>query len=236
MRKIVLIMLIINCFFVGHACSAVEKGGAKKIILTTVDLETPYKILGDISVSKKNFLFPVSVTRMNDLLRRKAKEMYEAPDAIIEVRHDRIVIAEGIFDKEIGKTAKGIVVKFIQKRRIPPFKYTPDNDYEEMLIIGETAKNGIFDPSLEYNKTGTTGWMAYSAIEEPGLVHTHIAKSVDNGKTWTKITEVNTAYAGTIESPGHKSIKGIWRHEVPTLVNDHDDPEKPWKLFWHKYF
>ncbi len=111
-----------------------------------------------------------------------------------------------------------------------------NSHYKKINIIGETAKNGIFDPSLEYNKDGTVGWMAYSAVEEPGRVHTHMAKTTDNGKIWTKITEVNTATPGTLKGSGIKSIKGIWRHEVPTLVHDPDDAGKEWKLFWHKYF
>ncbi len=107
--------------------------------------------------------------------------------------------------------------------------------YERIFIIGETAKNGVFDPSIEYNNDGTIGWMAYSAIEEPGRVDIHLAKTTDNGKTWKFVLNVNPSKGGTIKHKG-KNIKGVWRNEVPTLVHDPDDAGKEWKLFWHKYF
>ncbi len=107
--------------------------------------------------------------------------------------------------------------------------------YEKVHIVGETAKNGIFDPSLEYNDNGTIGWMVYSAIEEPAKVDTHLAKTEDNGKSWRFILNVNPSKAGEVIYRG-KRIKGVWRNEVPTLVYDPDDPGKEWKLFWHKYF
>ncbi len=111
----------------------------------------------------------------------------------------------------------------------------PHPSYEKITITGETARNGVFDPSVEYDKDGTTGWMAYSAVEEPGQVHTHIAKTTDNGKTWKFVFNVNPSKHDAITYKG-KNIEGIWRNEVPTLVYDPDDADKEWKLLWHKYF
>ncbi len=110
-----------------------------------------------------------------------------------------------------------------------------DGHYKRIHIVGETARNGVFDPSIEYDKDGTIGWMAYSAIEEPGRIGTNLAKTTDNGKTWKFVLNVNPSKDGTISHKG-ENIKGIWRNEVPTLVHDPDDAGKEWKLFWHKYF
>jgi len=105
--------------------------------------------------------------------------------------------------------------------------------YERIHIVGESASNGIYDPSLEYHNG--TGWMAYSAVEAPKYVHTRLAKSFDHGKTWTYVSTINEATDGTIVSNGTK-IEGVWRHEVSTLVYDPGDTGREWKLFWHKYF
>ena len=106
--------------------------------------------------------------------------------------------------------------------------------YEIIRITGETAPNGIYDPSLEYDPTGT-GWMAYSSVEAPKYVHTHLAKTTDHGKTWEYVSTINNAVDGTITTD-KGIIEGVWRHEVPTLVHDQKDPGREWKLFWHKYF
>jgi len=111
-------------------------------------------------------------------------------------------------------------------------------NYERITILGETAKGGVFDPSIEYGEDGRIGWMAYSAVEDfPKGVSTHIAKTSDHGKSWEKVLEVNISEEGVVEKDGVK-IKGVWRNEVPTLVYDPQDPvsARRWKLFWHKYF
>jgi len=63
--------------------------------------------------------------------------------------------------------------------------------YERINIVGETANKGTFDPSVEYS--GDDGWLIYSGLHSPEKVEehmqkytsTHLAKSVDAGKTWT---------------------------------------------------
>jgi hypothetical protein len=112
---------------------------------------------------------------------------------------------------------------------------TSDDPYERINIIGETAANGIYDPSIEYDQNGT-GWMTYSPVEAPEYVHTHLAKSIDNGKTWTYVKTINQAINGTIILENETEINGVWRHEVSTIVNNPDDSGKEWKIFWHKYF
>lgn len=103
--------------------------------------------------------------------------------------------------------------------------------YEKINIIGETAAYGVYDPSVEYDQDGT-GWLAYSAMDRVGYVHTHLARSTDHGKTWHKVKEINLAKQGTFK--GTETIEGVWRHETPSLVYDPDDPEanRRWKLFW----
>ena len=130
--------------------------------------------------------------------------------------------------------------------------------YEKISIIGETTNKGVFDPAIEYNEDGSVGWMVYSALEQPPekvnrpfpkYIHTHLAKTTDNGKTWKFVKRLTESKedAVTIKNAidprivriakinGGK-ITGTWRHEVSTLVHDPDDPGKEWKLFWHKYF
>jgi len=125
--------------------------------------------------------------------------------------------------------------------------------YERIVIKNETANKGVFDPSVEYNKDGSKGWLVYSGLEQepeeinyhyPKYIHTHLAKSIDGGKNWIFIKRINESKEGVISSPLFKKIldlesdilKGTWHHEVPTLVHDPDDPGGEWKLFWHKYF
>jgi hypothetical protein len=107
--------------------------------------------------------------------------------------------------------------------------------YEEIDIVGEDLKNGIFDPSLEYDGRGTL-WMAYSRVEVPQNVDTHLAKSTDGGKTWHYVAMLNRSTKDSIRTPEGKTVQGVWRHETATLLRDPGDRTKPWKLFWHKYF
>ncbi|OGS22406.1 MAG: hypothetical protein A2252_02350 [Elusimicrobia bacterium RIFOXYA2_FULL_39_19] len=110
-------------------------------------------------------------------------------------------------------------------------------EYEKLNIVGETvgSVNGIFDPSIEYDQSGTIGWMSYSPVQWPAFVHTHLAKTTDYGQTWVFVSSVNPSVAGTVVS-GTITTNGVWRNEVSTLVHDPDDPGKEWKLYWHKYF
>lgn len=111
-----------------------------------------------------------------------------------------------------------------------------DAGYPELIVQGEDAPNGIYDPSLEYGPDGT-GWLAYSAVRagRDGQVETRIARSDDGGASWRRVARVNSAAPAAVTMPGGKSVRGRWWHEVPTLVHDPDDPGREWKLFWHRY-
>ncbi len=108
-------------------------------------------------------------------------------------------------------------------------------ELQRLKVVGDKARNGIFDASLEYHSDGT-GWMAYSSIEIPEYVETHVAKSEDNGKTWTFIGKPNSSVDFQRAAKSGKVTEGVWRHETPSLLFDPlDVPERRWKLFTNRY-
>lgn len=108
--------------------------------------------------------------------------------------------------------------------------------YTELVIAGEAAPNGIYDPSVEYDASGT-GWLAYSGVRAgpQGEVETHIARSDDKGASWKHVTTVNTVSPASAVLPDGKRITGKWWQEVSALVHDPGDPGREWKLYWHRY-
>ncbi|MCC7126120.1 MAG: exo-alpha-sialidase [Acidobacteria bacterium] len=108
-------------------------------------------------------------------------------------------------------------------------------EFDRLNIVGDTIKSGIFDVSLEYDDQGT-GWLAYSWIQIPKFVETHLAKSTDNGRTWNFVGILEKSAPGTFEEYG-KTVKGAWREETPCLLFDPTDvPARRWKLFTNRYF
>jgi hypothetical protein len=100
---------------------------------------------------------------------------------------------------------------------------------------GGERKNGKFDVSLEYGPDGV-GWLAYSSVDIPKFIETHIARSTDNGQTWRHVTGVRESAEDTVNIRG-KSTKGVWRDETPCLLYDPKDKlERRWKLFTNHYF
>ncbi|WP_128699947.1 hypothetical protein [Candidatus Velamenicoccus archaeovorus] len=110
-----------------------------------------------------------------------------------------------------------------------------DRGSEKINIVGEDSLLGAYDPSVEYDDSGI-GWLAYSAINVklniPFYIETHLAKSLDHGRTWTKISEANHAYDKILVING-KAVEGFCREETPTLLFDPTDPvaARRWKLF-----
>ena len=110
-----------------------------------------------------------------------------------------------------------------------------DAMFERIKIVGANHPNGIFDVSVDYDDDGV-GWLAYSEVELPKYVDTHLARSADGGKTWTYVGSVNKSVDG-VKLLNGKRIEGVWRYETPTLVFDRNDrPSRRWKLFVQKYF
>jgi hypothetical protein len=119
-----------------------------------------------------------------------------------------------------------------------------DVTYRPLVIEGAPAQPdsyGIYDPSIEYSRDGTTGWLAYSSVTgvyKPvgKYVSTCLARTSDHGQTWTYVGTINTSADALLDLGGGKSLDGAWRYEVPTLVRDDGAPDGDWKLFVHKYF
>ena len=78
--------------------------------------------------------------------------------------------------------------------------------------------------------------MAYSRVEEPEFVETRLAKTNDNGRTWTYVSSINPSVESTFKENG-KNVKGAWRYETPSLLYDRGvEAERRWKLFSQRVF
>ena len=100
---------------------------------------------------------------------------------------------------------------------------------------------GYGDPSIERDPVTGTLWMSYSwldllvttfgppAVFDPS-VRTHIARSDDNGATWTYVRAANTTAAINHPDTG---APGWTQHEVSTLLRE---PSGSWQLLWLTYF
>ena len=130
------------------------------------------------------------------------------------------------------------------------FHCSKDNTCPEILIAGDPHSElnmqpdpfrGYGDPSLEYDSSTGTLWLAYSwlniEISDAGPppvfdlgVRTHLAKSDDNGATFTYVRSVNDMAMGAHPDTG---VMGWSVHEVPTLIHEHSGN---WQILWYKYF
>lgn len=122
-------------------------------------------------------------------------------------------------------------------RMLSKMEHTPsaESRWPELVVQGDSPPLGIYDPSLEYDSQGV-GWLAYSAVKTGSqtgdtMVETHLAKSMDRGKTWRYVRDLNNAQPATLNGE-----RGMWWNEVSTLVHDPDDKGREWKLYYHKYF
>jgi len=100
---------------------------------------------------------------------------------------------------------------------------------------------GYGDPSLEYDSASGTLWLSYSwlniEISDPGPpvvfdlgVRTHLARSDDNGISFSFVRSVNDM---AMEAHPDTGVMG-WRvHEVSTLVHESSGD---WQILWYKYF
>ena len=124
--------------------------------------------------------------------------------------------------------------------------------YQSITIAGDTSKNGIFDPSLL--RTGSsTVWMSYSGVDFNRVaandvnqdVGINIARSTDNGATFSKVVSVGVPGVATVTDTdparstcGVATCTGRWVYETSWLIDDATDPaaSQRYKLFAHKYF
>ncbi len=130
------------------------------------------------------------------------------------------------------------------------FHCSKDASCPEVTIIGDPHSDingspdpfrGYGDPSLEYDATTGTLWLAYSwlntEVSDPGPpvvfdlgVRTRLARSDDNGATFTFVRAVNDMQ---MESHPDTGVMGWSTHEVSTLVKE---PAGTWQILWLKYF
>lgn len=129
--------------------------------------------------------------------------------------------------------AEVVLDQMLSMMSATPNSQAPSSRWAELVVQGDRPNMGIYDLSLEYDNEGV-GWMAYTAAaaqNNQATIETHLAKSTDQGKTWTYVTDLNKARPATLNGES-----GVWWNEVPTIVYDPDDPGKEWKLYYHKYF
>jgi hypothetical protein len=130
------------------------------------------------------------------------------------------------------------------------FHCSKDATCPEILIAGDPHSElnmlpdpfrGYGDPSLEYDPDTGTLWLTYSwlniEISDPGPpvvfdlgVRTHLAKSDDNGASFTFVRSVNDV---AMEAHPDTGVMGWSVHEVSTLVQE---PSGSWQILWYKYF
>jgi hypothetical protein len=130
------------------------------------------------------------------------------------------------------------------------FHCSKDASCPEIMIAGDPFSElnmlpdpfrGYGDPSLEFDASTGILWLAYSwlniDVSDPGPplvfdlgVRTHLARSDDNGASFTFVRAINDT---AIESHPDTGVTGWSVHEVPTLLQE---PSGDWQLLWYKYF
>jgi hypothetical protein len=125
------------------------------------------------------------------------------------------------------------------------FHCSKDIACPEILISGDPHSGDNFrgygDPSLEFDQSTNTLWLSYSwlniLIDDVGPpvsfdlgVATHLAKSIDGGKTFNFVRSVNQPQ---MESHPDTGGQGWSIHEVSTIAKQ---PDGEWQLLWLKYF
>jgi hypothetical protein len=122
--------------------------------------------------------------------------------------------------------------------------------YAPVIVSGDPVpapnpNSGIFDPSVLRLGNGEI-WMSYSAVsyynnassqlvQDVGI---RLARSVDNGVTFSYASTIATPSAVTLPGCGAPTCSGRWVYETSWLINDSTDPDpaRRYKLFAHKYF
>ena len=147
-----------------------------------------------------------------------------------------------------------LVLHSIAPRMPPPSPsdHWPGKDgnpaYEPLVPVGETMnEGGLYDPSIAYVTDGRTGWLVYSAVLRRGTNYikqvpigpyceTHLARSINGGKTWDFVQAVNQSRDDHLQELDGQKVAGVWRHEVASIVHDPGDAGREWKIFSHQYF
>jgi hypothetical protein len=129
------------------------------------------------------------------------------------------------------------------------FHCSKDAACPEVFITGDPHSDingapdpfrGYGDPSLEYDASTGTLWLAYSwlntQVSDPGPpavfdhgVRTRLARSDDDGASFTFVRTVNEMQ---MEAHPDTGVMGWSVHEVPTLVKE---SAGAWQILWLKY-
>jgi hypothetical protein len=122
----------------------------------------------------------------------------------------------------------------------PGVQRVVDGPHAELTIGGEDAANGIFDPAIAYDAAGT-GWLTYSAVfggRHPfgPYIETRLARSTDQGRSWTRVATINRAFDDTIVTERGERLAGNWNYEVSSIAHDPSDAARPWRLVAHRLF
>jgi len=117
--------------------------------------------------------------------------------------------------------------------------------YQAIDIVGDTSPTGVFDPSVLALANGEL-WMSYSSVnyntngsgqlvQDVGI---RLARSTNNGATFTYQTTIATPSDITLAACGFPTCQGRWAYETSWLIDDSTDPNpaRRYKLFAHKYF
>ena len=120
-------------------------------------------------------------------------------------------------------------------RQVQTFHCAKNATCPAVTIAGDPdssdAFHGLGDPSLERDGDGTL-WLTYSWLDHEPLdtatihaVRTHLAKSTDNGATWTFVRALNAA----LPAPNNVALV---IHEVSSIARR---PDNTWHATWLTY-
>ena len=122
-------------------------------------------------------------------------------------------------------------------------------DAERLLTIADDdSPSGIYDPSVVVSSAGA--WLAYSSVHYHVDAQGHrvqdvgirLARSADDGATWTHVRTVAAPGPATLADPdggtcGAPACEGRWAYETSWLVEDPAAPSaERFQLYAHQYF
>ncbi|MGB5472326.1 MAG: fibronectin type III domain-containing protein [Gammaproteobacteria bacterium] len=127
-----------------------------------------------------------------------------------------------------------------------------NSGYTPITIQGDNSPSGIYDPSILRANNGVL-WLSYSSVDYHNNgsgqlvqdVGTRIARSNDNGNTFSHVATIATPTPATVTDTdpalsacGAPTCTGRWVYETSWLIEDSTDPDpnRRFKLFAHKYF
>jgi hypothetical protein len=108
-------------------------------------------------------------------------------------------------------------------------------------VANENTDSGIFDPTLAFDPTGDMGLAAYSGVSRATKetlfpsVSVNLAYTRNKGRRWVFNSNLFSARSDNLTIDG-KTVSGVWRYEMPSLVYMPEDTGREWKIFAYRYF